>query len=489
MKTNKKNIISMPDMLIYFFLFFILLYLNYCYPMTGDDLYFSTIKTNNLFEFILYFGNGRFLGNLGIVILSKYEYIKIIYKALLIFMIIIGIKKLTNSNNNLSLFIIIILMLFPENRMIAEIYSFTSGFQNYFPPIVFTIFILLFLKHVSENKFKFFKITFIFFLGFSCQLFSENSSVVFCILSSILLIYSFIKREKKYLCLSYCISTYTGILCMLILPKILNVSQKMDGYRKVSNFNIFSILKTLLYNSAIILDSMTRCFLLWTILSISLLLLSKKQKNIIFKIILIVMPIYSFINFIYINEHFLTSSIRIVTNGILFISYIFVCIYLICKYITNKSLKYQILAEILLALFSFIPLLFVSPIGPRTIYISYILLVIATINIFNNINICNLNNVNLFSLCIKGTLIFVIVYSLFIFTDIHNNYIIRENYILKSMKSGQTNITIPYLDHEKYLHSDGQLYSLKEKYYYEAAGDINFSLVDWDTWNSNYKER
>ena len=74
--------------LVWLFFFFVLqLILQYYYPMTSDDLYFrygvEISNKNDLFNYVLHFGNGRYLGNSSVLILVRCHWLRALSKAVI----------------------------------------------------------------------------------------------------------------------------------------------------------------------------------------------------------------------------------------------------------------------------------------------------------------------------------------------------------------------------------------------------------------------
>lgn len=132
--------------------FVIQLYLNFCYPLTSDSLlYKHSVYYENgkeLLEYVLKWGNGRFLGNLGGVIMSKIEWLRIIWTSICltgIYILLINYTKVTKKS---VMVLLGGLLLFPSVKMYAQVYVWSAGFQNYVVPL----FLFLFAEFLEEIK-------------------------------------------------------------------------------------------------------------------------------------------------------------------------------------------------------------------------------------------------------------------------------------------------------------------------------------------------
>lgn len=65
----------------------ILIYLMWCAPLCSDDYEFLGLKLNgfkSIMHYALYYGNGRLLGNFGVIYLVKYKILRVIIRAVAI---------------------------------------------------------------------------------------------------------------------------------------------------------------------------------------------------------------------------------------------------------------------------------------------------------------------------------------------------------------------------------------------------------------------
>lgn len=68
-------------------LLLILIYLMWCAPLCSDDYEFLGLKLKGfktIMHYALYYGNGRLLGNFGVIYLVKYKILRVIIRALAI---------------------------------------------------------------------------------------------------------------------------------------------------------------------------------------------------------------------------------------------------------------------------------------------------------------------------------------------------------------------------------------------------------------------
>lgn len=139
-----------------FFFFVLQLILQYYYPMTSDDLYFrygvEISNKNDLFNYVLHFGNGRYLGNSSVLILVRCHWLRALSKAVIMTAIYGELIYLLDLKNELQIAFAGILMLLPSVKMYAQVYVWTAGFQNYIVPIFLYLTAILCWKKCKEAK-------------------------------------------------------------------------------------------------------------------------------------------------------------------------------------------------------------------------------------------------------------------------------------------------------------------------------------------------
>ena len=171
-----------------------------------DDVIF---KYNEFFQFndfkeflhsVIYYGNGRFLGNGLGILFSKIPEIFYFVEFITVQLFCFAFEKLTEIKNA-KLYSLTVFLLQPI-FFVKQIESWLCGFINYFVPILLLVYILLIVKNdcrkeISKNK-KIFHCILIILLGFSEQLFVQHNSVMNLIIAISILLY-FIYKKKKLL--------------------------------------------------------------------------------------------------------------------------------------------------------------------------------------------------------------------------------------------------------------------------------------------------
>ena len=93
-KGNQRKIVALLTLTFLFFAF-----VMYCSPMASDDYEFLSLDfagASELIDYVLHYGNGRVLGNLGAIYLMHHPVLAVAVKALCLPMELMSISTSTN---------------------------------------------------------------------------------------------------------------------------------------------------------------------------------------------------------------------------------------------------------------------------------------------------------------------------------------------------------------------------------------------------------
>ena len=140
MKTrDEKTFGHRKNLLFAFAVFFAIVYLIlHELPLAVDDFGFQQVTFHSLadiLQYVLGYGNGRLLGNCGIVFLTHHLFFADLLRAMLLSGIAVLLPTVLQlkSRNLTGLSMFLILTISPG--IFGQAYSWLSGFQNYVPPV------------------------------------------------------------------------------------------------------------------------------------------------------------------------------------------------------------------------------------------------------------------------------------------------------------------------------------------------------------------
>lgn len=227
LKANKYNIIFVSECLLLFVLslFFV--------PQCDDLIFLYVFEYSNLKEFmhhVLYYGNGRLLGNICALFFSRHMELFHIFEIILMAAFSILVEKLTELRNS-KIFVLAAITAVPLWQF-KELIVWMSAFVNYFIPIVLFLLTLLIIKKNLCIKSKFF-FAVLFLVGICEQLFVESNTIINIFFVLILLLY-FIKSKAAHI----------KEALVLLVSNILGAAV-MFGYKYYIDYSQTHVFKTM----------------------------------------------------------------------------------------------------------------------------------------------------------------------------------------------------------------------------------------------------
>lgn len=365
-------------------------------------------------------------------------------------------------------------------QFFAQVFTWTSGFSNYVPPIICMLSCLIISNKGNTSKCT---LLLIFVLGISGQLYVEHSTIINITMAALSLFYS-IKycRENISLNLAWLSGTIIGATTMFSIPTLFCTYNEFEGYQKLNIHGlrdfIISIVSNAMYISKMLCDN---C-ILFASLSILLIYFIRKKKhlNIIDKAAMIILEIFPlFCIFSYISK---MAQHEIQINFVFFccvIAYLISVVYSVITVISERDLRIKSAFYLFMAVFSILPLLIVYPIGNRCLFHSYIFLSLLVLSLFENVyQSCKKKEI--ISNILKVASVILIFSICICFIKLNSIDRMKQQYIQEQMHNHAEEISIPDIKSD-YIHTNENI-MIGCKYYYKEKGDINFLNVDYKTW-------
>ncbi len=498
MEINIKNVIFVS---ITFLLFACLVYL---FPYSGDDwAWGSQIGLDRLRTFFKNY-NGRYAGNLLVMALTRSKALDIIFTSGVITLACFLPKFYATSKKFFLLPLSLALFLIMPKEIWVQAVTWTAGFSNYFPPIVFSMIYLVTIKNIFEDSppaYKKYVPVFATLTGFLSSLFMENVTLYVLALSAFVILFTFIKFKKIYLThiLNFA-GCALGAILMFTNGAYSAIANEADTYRSTAFTK--GLVNTVLSHVKIINEQLFiknipfLCVVsVLCILSVVIYLKNNSNKNlknaslIATFINLFSLGIICFKNeFSYWLIDINTTRASDKTNlfvfffiGIYFLSV--VAISAICVSDKKKMLKIQfILFSIPVLVF---PLIFVNPIGPRCFLPAYFLGVVFCVLMADFVSE-NIKSREAFNLSLTTSLSAVcavaFAFLISIYMPIHCYDIKRNEYAILQAQAGEKTITLCKLPYGSYVWTgDPNKAPWDERYklFYGIDENVKFELVDY----------
>ncbi len=480
----------------------------YYFPLVGDDFYGIDDYITSVRSFIEWAvwhwenTNGRILGNTTVLLVMHSRIGRAFVRAFIIWLIMILVYQNSRIISKAGYLLSYLYVLAIPTAIFSETYSWTFGFFNYVPPVMLVLFYLVMVqKEFSKRtaKWKGLKIVGTFLLGVCSQLFMENVTIYVLIMSIAINIF-YIRKEKRVsaVALFHTLGAAAGTLLMFSSPVYRTVTAGTDTYREAPD-GIAGLFQAARENWCEISKYTVRgnILLLIMVLLICFWLLYKnaREKDIRTRILRTInsciltgtSAYFFFANILEWDEKIEAYTAFFLLDVLMFVLFIIsvMMTVILCVKETeqrSRSLFFLISAFVLVG-----PLLFVTPVGPRCFYASYIFTGLAFLNIVAYI--IEQEHWNLRRLAAPACVLMACVtaYYLYIFFNIGEVEQERDSYIIERMQEGDTVIMVPEFPYSDYLH-DPHGWKIGLKFYYEKQEDIEFCFIPYSEWTGIKKE-
>lgn len=462
----------------YLLIFLALFLICYFFPYTGDDWAWGTSIGLDRLKSCFKDYNGRWLGNLMVLLLTRVRILRAFIVSISISLIAILVSKIITKDEkkhrNNTLIVILLLLIIPSSIFQQSI-AWTSGFCNYVLPVLFVLLYLYIVKTGNENLKT---AIFSFFLGISSTLYIEHMTIYSVVLSIIICIADIVKNKKVGRNnLLYFIGSILGSTIMFSNGASINILNQTDSYRSVATSSNIFIRLFHSYFDTISGLLFGENFIINIVISILMILLIKKSniKNNLIKNILILFYItlisYLIFNTIYVN---LFSSLYL--NGIicfLFFAITFVSIVLcLKKYKKMKKFIFCLISILLITL----PLFFVTPVGPRCFFPTYVMFVSFALSIIDYLNIKFDYQIIKFIITVLIIFYFVLFFKVYKVDRVRTKYV-NDNEVEKYI--------LPKLPYDSYIwggNPTDDVFQKRFKLFYNIDEYKSIEFIDYNLW-------
>ena len=460
-----------------FIIFTIILLLCLLFPYSGDDIAWGlnslSVDTVKTFSHDLSL-NGRYLGNIMTIIITKNMLLKSFLISLTLSTIILIIHHIFKIKYRYVLFFLLIMPI----DMLKQSIVWASGFANYgFSSLSLLLTIILVQKLWHVNKLNIKSLILFIVSIFSC-LFVENLTVFMVLLFLSLNVIYYIKNHKiNYNLIIGLIGVLIGTYIMFSHPVYINIFNGGDNYRNIADKR--GIFHRIMSNYGLVIKNyvIEGSALLFIIMLAVTNKYYKKTEDKIYSILYNYSLIY--LTYVLISNIFLLEAkfnYILYLNILLSIIFIISFITIIIKAYKDKT---NILNIILVIIGILAPLFIVTPIGPRNLLMIYILEIILLFTICKETNyILKSKKVDYMILLISSILTFCYFN---IYGNISYYYNKRLNY-LKTINMCSNEILLFKIPNGEYLWQSefegNSEYFIKQIYHIDDSSKLTY--VDYD---------
>ena len=413
--------------------------------------------------------NGRYLGNILEMIITRNMFFRLIIYAGINTGIISLMYKLLNDKF-LPRYLFFMMLIIPIG-IYGQTFGWLAGFANY---NLSTFFLLLTYYLVRKNNSKSFIYLSIFIVSLSSQFFVENVSIANFILSFLFAILS-IKDRKK---LTKSIFWLAGSVLGLVIMFMNTAYHSSNNMRGVSNVDISNFPMTLITTwSEFFVKDNAILVIIFTVLIYFI----NDKKGLYANLSIPIATYFGFrslLNISYLNQ----NTIFLIFEFILIIFFLISLIMTVYKAKkmdpdSKQSFFYYMFSSVLLLG----PFLVLTPFGPRNILTSYVLLVLCLFEMLNSIPkfyIPSKKVIRILTLTVSSS--FIVLHSI---NKIEENR--RITALKKDVSRGEEVIDFPKLPFEFLGHdltpANGSVQSNRQKMYHNIPKNVQFKIIDYHT--------
>lgn len=484
------------------FLFFFLISL--CAPYSYDDYEFAVVSMlpmDEIMNFSLTYGNGRLLGNWGVIMLLKSPIFAALAKASVFSLMVFLIPGILGMHKPFALFVSFLLVTGIDSDLFAQAVTWTSGFQNYVPP-VFLMLVMIYLiqKYPSASGYfgkKLLICVSVFLLALAGQLYVEPSSLINLAVAIVLLvkIWHDPKHQGQLPALLFLLGAGIGLLLMFWIPGAFHIEgNHTDGYRtlyldsfrsllfccarnflKVTN-HFFGLLGLPVCGGAAITVHMTRHRR------------SEMRNRILYSLSFFCggsMGLFALMGFD--GWYGETSIVYHIFAMVVVLTALAVWVIALFR-LEDTLLRDRTLLLLCGGIFSLLPLLIVTPIHIRTVYHAQIFTVMAFALCLNRFSDnWKQSAVKWVTVITKGIALLLAIAMLFTFFSIGSMAQARHRYVLQQLDAGAEQIDFFRIP-SAYVHEQTDP-NMGLYYYRSAPNDTLFHIQPYDVWTNDHLDQ
>ena len=447
--------------------------LFWLFPLTGDDWYREGLgrglhSLGDLARELIFrwkTTNPRLLGNLLAYISGSRPILRWLLRTALTLLLFRFAAKAAGIRSAAGFALLAVGIFALPREMFRQIYPWSAGFFNYVPPVLLSLLAFSVLEEaLEEQKAAPPRCAALLLLGFAGQLFMENNAVCAVLAGGFLTVWTWVRcKRPSSAAVCYFLGTLLGAALLFTSPSYRRVTEADAAYQMAGG------LAGLMHTAKENLPELTRWLLAGCPVVClgfpALAILSRcKQKLTVLDIVPATLLCGSAVWMLFVpwGQALAVLFWFLGAFGAVF------------RWLSGRKRR-RAAFFLAGALAAAAPLAFVTPIGPRCFFVSYVLLLLAAAQFLPPPALWQ-------TLCVGALAAGIFAACLSIYLPIFRTAQVREDAITRAMALGQTQIALPFFPHAEYLW-DADTQKLCRAYYYETPGDIEFVFVPQEDWS------
>ncbi len=465
--------------------FFVVLSLFILFPNTGDDWLREPLgrRISSLYDLFREVyqkwstNNSRISGNILAYSAASRKILRELMRCSITLGIIVMVKKISGFKSPWALFIAAAAIIAVPRDLFRQVYPWAAGFFNYVPPVLLFLSCIYMVRNVFSGKAPDTApagCAAVFIMSFLSQLFIETYTISFIFGSISLLMLELITRKKvSPVVLSMLMGSVLGGLLLFMSPAYSQQSLTTGAYHVSMSF------KGLLLTGKSQLSEVLHYFILdcpvifvsLTVVPVWRFFCKKSKQSIDFIIFLGLAVPFAYFTAGYVLERYFSSlAVNTLIVAVWVISLLLsVLLWNRCK---NRLLS---LFLILCSLVAVAPLPFISPIGFRCMYLSYVLMILAVAVMLSDKERISFPSISkaLSVFCLGAVFLFY----LSIYVPIGKTELERTRLLTGAVDAEDTSVEIPPYPNASYLW-DTVSPKLQQTYYVNEPGDLEITISE-----------
>lgn len=335
--------------------------------------------------------NGRYLGNLLALLITRSTFWKAMVPALCMALLLaeleccwkVGLQKLSDGRQLFLLLATVFLLTAVPRTLYAQSYGWLAAFVNFVPPVL--LFLIYFHHSLAMAEYAAappsLPVSLLYLpLAFATQLFAEHVTLIALLYAVVILIYTRVRRSRFYACqLLYLIGSVGGAVMMFSNSAYHNAAVDTEGYKHIgfSAADMISQLRDRIMEPLCLNNVMLNILLVVVLLTLMTRSRRRSPADLWMAMVLCGFAVYNGFHRLYPSWTFVQNEAHNKTIQ-LFLCVIFFLHVLWCLW-RHARRKVMCCVLWMSAALAAAPLLAASPIGPRCFYFSYVLMVLTVL--------------------------------------------------------------------------------------------------------------
>lgn len=463
----------------------LVLWLSWLFPLTGDDWFREQLGQNihSVGDLIREVSvrwkgnNARILGNVLAYSAACHPIYRMLLRGGILYALMLVCWRLSGLRGWGGLLTAAAAVLALPRVMFREIYPWGAGFFNYVPPVLTMLAALLLMRGALEGKpvpNGIGRCMALFCLGLCGQLFMETNTLYALMAGAALLVLDWARQKRPSLAIAlFLLGAVAGAVLLFASPAYRSVADQGGSYQSALSGGLTALLRRAKTNLPTVLEQMlTRCPLLYGGLTAVSLLHLRKGRGPVWVRTVLGLVLTAGAVFFAVTQYGGVSLRLLVTAAVaaLWAAALLVTVCLLSE--QTADIRLSVLFLILSAGASAAPLLVVSPIGPRCLYLPYVLLLLALLRLIAALELPTV------PVRVVGTAAAAVAFAFYLtlFLPIHRTEQYRYDLLDEALSAGVSEVTVPALPHGEYLwHPELRLELI---YHYETPGDLTISFEE-----------